>query len=102
MRCSKKVGLTIEPWYSLILLIYFVTYKVVEDNIVTPVVYGRSVEMHPLAVFIAVLCGGLLFGILGALLAIPVAAIIRIVGGEWLASRRTMSRAPEASRAGGE
>ena len=94
-------GLTIEPWYSLILLIYFVTYKVVEDNVLTPVVYGRSVKMHPLAVFIAVLCGGLLFGILGALLAIPVAAIIRIVGGEWLASR-TRSRAPEARGVGGK
>jgi len=93
-------GLTIEPWYSLILLIYFVTYKVVE-NVLTPVVYGRSVKMRPLAVFIAVLSGGLLFGILGALLAIPVAAIIRIVGVEWLASR-TRSRAPEARGAGGE
>jgi len=57
--------------------------------------------MHPLAVFIAVLSGGLLFGILGALLAIPVAAIIRIVGVEWLVSR-TRRRAPEARGADGE
>ena len=38
-------------------------------------------------VFLAVLAGGELLGILGALLAIPVAEIIRILGAEWLASR---------------
>jgi predicted PurR-regulated permease PerM len=39
-------------------------------------------------IFLAVLVGGELLGILGALLAIPVAEVIRILGAEWLASRR--------------
>ena len=49
--------------------------------------YGRSVRLHPLVIFVAVLAGGELLGILGALLAIPVAEILRILGTEWLASR---------------
>jgi predicted PurR-regulated permease PerM len=94
-------GLTVDPWASLILLIYFVVYKLVEDNILTPVVYSRSVHLHPIVIFVAVLAGGLQFGILGALLAIPVAEVIRIVGEELLASWIT-SRGQEAEGTGGE
>jgi predicted PurR-regulated permease PerM len=81
------VGLFVNPLYSLILLVYFVVYKLVEDNILTPVVYSRSVQLHPLAIFLAVLAGGLLYGILGTLLAIPIAEIVRILSVEWLATR---------------
>jgi predicted PurR-regulated permease PerM len=94
-------GLTIDPWASLILLIYFVVYQMVENYILTPVVYSRSVHQHPLVVFIAVLAGGLLFGVLGALLAIPVVEVLRIVGAEWLSSR-TASRAQETKGSDGE
>ena len=90
------VGLLIDPWKSLILLVYFVIYKVVEDNILTPLVYSRSVQLHPLVIFLAVLAGGLLYGILGALLAIPAAEVIRILGAEWLAARTHQSREPSA------
>lgn len=86
------VGLFVNPLYSLILLVYFVVYKLVEDNILTPVVYSRSVQLHPLAIFLAVLAGGLLYGILGTLLAIPIAEIVRILGVEWLATRTSSSK----------
>ncbi|MDP9372162.1 MAG: AI-2E family transporter [Chloroflexota bacterium] len=81
------VGLFVDPVKGLILLAYFLIYQQVENNVLQPLVYGRSVRLHPLAVFLAVLAGGQLLGILGALLAIPVAEIIRILGAEWLAAR---------------
>ena len=90
------VGLLIAPWKGLTLLVYFVIYKVVEDNILTPLVYSRSVQLHPLIIFLAVLAGSLLYGILGALLAIPATEVIRILGAEWLASRTQQSREPSA------
>lgn len=86
------VSLFISPFDSLILLIYFVIYKLVEDNILTPVIYSRSVQLHPLAIFGAILAGGTLYGLLGALVAIPIAEIIRIVGAEWLAARAQQRR----------
>jgi predicted PurR-regulated permease PerM len=86
------VSLFIDPFDSLVLLVYFVVYKLVEDYVLTPVVYSRSVHLHPLAIFIAILAGGVLYGVLGALLAIPIAEIIRILGGEWLATRAQQSR----------
>jgi predicted PurR-regulated permease PerM len=52
-------------------------------------VYSKAVQLNGLVILIALLVGGLLLGIPGALLAIPVAEIIRIVVTELLAYRRT-------------
>jgi predicted PurR-regulated permease PerM len=82
------VGFFVSPLTGILLVVYFVIYQQVENNVLQPLVYGRSVHLHPLVVFLAVLIGGQLLGILGALLAIPVAEIIRILIVEWLASRR--------------
>lgn len=81
------VGLAVDPVKGVIILVYFLIYQQVENNVIQPLVYGRSVHLHPLAVFLAVLAGGTLLGILGALLAIPIAEIIRLLGAEWFASR---------------
>jgi predicted PurR-regulated permease PerM len=81
------VALFINPVWALILLIYFLVYQQIENNFLQPLIYGRSVHLPPLVVFLAVLIGAQLLGILGALLAIPVAEMIRIALAEWLAAR---------------
>lgn len=80
-------GLFVDPWKSVILLAYFIIYQLVENHILTPVVYSHTIKLHPLAILIAVLMGGILYGIVGTLLAMPVAEVIRILGAEWLATR---------------
>ncbi|HEU5348441.1 MAG TPA: AI-2E family transporter [Ktedonobacterales bacterium] len=82
------VGFFVSPLTGILLTVYFVIYQQIENNVLQPLVYGRSVHLHPLVIFLAVLIGGQLLGILGALLAIPVAEIIRILIAEWVASRR--------------
>ena len=89
-------GLFVDPWKSVMLLAYFIIYQLVENHILTPVVYSRTIKLHPLAIFIAVLMGGSLYGIVGTLLAMPVAEVIRILGAEWLAAREHQSRAPSS------
>ncbi|MGZ3679545.1 MAG: AI-2E family transporter [Ktedonobacterales bacterium] len=81
------VGFFVSPLTGIILIVYFFVYQQVENNVLQPLVYGRSVHLHPLVIFLAVLAGSQLLGILGALLAIPVAEIIRIIGSEWLSWR---------------
>ena len=88
------VALLVDPWKALILAVYFVLYQQVENNLLQPLVYGRAVRLPPLVIFLAVLAGGELLGILGALLAIPIAELLRILGAEWLASRRGEDLAP--------
>lgn len=81
------VALFVSPLTAGILAAFFLVYQQIENNVLQPLVYGRSVRLHPLAIFLAVLAGGELLGILGALLAIPVAEMLRILGAEWLAGR---------------
>ncbi len=81
------VALFVEPRLALFFLIYYLIYQQIENNVLQPFIFGRNVKLHPLAIFLAVLAGAQLAGILGALLAIPVAEIIRIIGVEWLATR---------------
>jgi len=50
-----------------------------EDYFVIPLVIGRIVKLHPAVVIFALLTGGALFGLLGVLLAVPVAASARLV-----------------------
>lgn len=91
------VGFFVSPLTGVLLLVYFVVYQQVENNLLQPLVYGRSVHLHPLAIFLAVLIGAELLGILGALLAIPTAEIIRILAVEWLDSRKRVDREVNAS-----
>ena len=81
-------ALTISPVKALIILAYIIIYSQIESNVLNPVVYGRSDQLPGLVVFLAFLAGSLLFGILGALIAIPAVNIIRVVVGEWMAYRQ--------------
>jgi predicted PurR-regulated permease PerM len=56
-----------------------VMYQQIENNIIQPFVYGKTVQLHPLVVIIAILIGASLLGILGALLAIPAAATLQSI-----------------------
>ena len=87
------VGLFVAPWKAVVLLIYIVVYQQVEGSILQPMVYSHAVQLNALVIFIAVLVGGILLGIPGALLAIPVAQIIRIVVTEVVAYRRAIQEA---------
>jgi predicted PurR-regulated permease PerM len=64
-------------------IIVLVVYQQIENNLIQPLVYGRTVQVHPLAVLVAVLVGASLLGILGALVAIPAVAAIQSVLRDW-------------------
>src|SRR5215217_7925529 len=87
------VGLFVEPWKAVVLLVYIVVYQQVEGSVLQPMVYSKAVQLNGLVILIALLVGGQLLGIPGALLAIPVAEIIRIVITELLAYRRERQQA---------
>ena len=87
------VGLFVAPWKAVVLLIYILIYQQVESSVLQPLVYSRAVHLNGLVILIAVLVGGMLLGIPGALLAVPVAEIIRIVVTDLLAYRRERQEA---------
>jgi predicted PurR-regulated permease PerM len=81
---------------GIVVLIFFVVYQQIENHVLQPLVYSRTVQLSPLAILIAVLIGAKIAGILGALAAIPVAGTIQVLLLAWLAERRGVDTAAEA------
>ncbi len=71
---------SLTPLQSVILIIvvYFIVRQI-QDYFVTPVVMGRITKLHPLIILFAVLTGQHSFGILGLILAVPVAAVVKLI-----------------------
>jgi predicted PurR-regulated permease PerM len=81
------------PETTIIWIVVQIVYQQVESYVVVPVVYRHALEVNGLITIVAVLIGGTLLGILGALVAIPVAGALQILIGELWAVRRSRIQA---------
>ena len=84
----STVALLDSTTSGIIVIVFFIVYQQLENHLLQPIVYGRTVQLSPLAVLIAVLIGAELAGVVGALAAIPVAGTIQVVLRDWLRHRR--------------
>src|SRR3954469_9447667 len=75
------------PTATIIWVVFVVLYQRFENYIVQPLVYGRTLDINPIVTILSVLAGASLLGVLGALLAIPVAAAIQILLRDWWSHR---------------
>jgi predicted PurR-regulated permease PerM len=73
---------------GIVVVVFFILYQQVENHLLQPLVYGRTVQLSPLVVLIAVLIGAEIAGILGALAAIPTAGAIQVIIVDYLRARR--------------
>jgi predicted PurR-regulated permease PerM len=73
---------------GIVVVVFFVVYQQVENHVLQPIVYNRTVALSPLAILVAVLVGAEVAGILGALAAIPVAGSIQVLIVDFLRARR--------------
>lgn len=64
---------------ALLMLLMVLVVQQIESNILQPLIMGKAVSLHPLAVFLAVAVGSILFGIVGALFAVPIMATLNTV-----------------------
>jgi predicted PurR-regulated permease PerM len=71
------------PTATIVWVIFGIAYQQFENYVIQPQIHKRAVQLEPFVVLISVICGGALFGIVGALLAIPIAASIQIGAQEW-------------------
>ena len=89
------------PIDTIVWTIYAIVYQQVENNVIQPRIQARAVQLDPLIVLISVLFGSTLFGVLGALLAIPVAASIQITIREYVTLRRLAIVTPDREASSG-
>jgi predicted PurR-regulated permease PerM len=90
------VALTVGLPVAVATVVFYIAYRLFEDYLITPRIMGRTVEVVGLVTVLAVLIGGALLGIVGALLAIPIAAAIKLLLEE-IAFRR-LDEHPDAIR----
>ena len=64
---------------AIINVVFTIVYRLAEDYLINPRVLKRTVDVRPLVTVVAVLLGGALLGIVGALLAVPAAAAIQLI-----------------------
>jgi predicted PurR-regulated permease PerM len=76
---SVPIALVTQPtWVVIVLVVFFLVFSQVESNFLMPMIMGSQVHLKSITTIIALLIGGSLLGVLGALLAIPVTAALRI------------------------
>jgi predicted PurR-regulated permease PerM len=89
------------PTTTIVWAVWSIIYQQIENNLIQPRIQQRAVNVHPLVVLISVLFGSALIGVLGALVAIPVAATVQIVIREWWswrADQQLQAQPGEATR----
>jgi predicted PurR-regulated permease PerM len=73
------VALTVSLPIAVATLGFYIAYRLAEDYLIVPRIMGRTVEVPAVVTVVAVLVGGALMGIIGALVAIPAAAAVRLL-----------------------
>jgi predicted PurR-regulated permease PerM len=79
------------PVGLIVWIIYAIVYQQIENYVIQPQIQRRAVAVEPLVILVAVLFGSTLFGVPGALLAIPTAASLQIIVHEYRDYRRSLS-----------
>ena len=78
------LALTVSVETAAIVLVAYAIYQAVENYVTSPRVFSQTLQLRPLVTLMAILIGGKLLGIVGVLLALPVAAAIPTVAAIWL------------------
>jgi len=95
---ALAIALLHSPWQFWSVLIMVIVLQKLENLFIAPRVMARKLQISPLAAFIAFMIGGSLLGIVGAIMAIPMAAIVQVAFEEAFVARR--ERRLDSDRAG--
>ena len=77
------------PIDTIIWVVWAIVYQQIENAVIQPQIQRRAVDVNPFVVLVSVLFGSTLFGVIGALLAIPIAASLQIAVTEWWQFRQS-------------
>jgi predicted PurR-regulated permease PerM len=91
MALPLLVAVVTSPVDALVLLIFFVAYQQLENVFLAPKIAGRTLQLHPAIAFAAAIAGASLSGVVGAFIALPVAAIVQAVGSSYVARHEVIA-----------
>lgn len=77
------IAFTVSPLVALLVAIAYIAIQLLESNFLAPKIIGKAVGLSPVIVILSLLAGAKLMGLIGVLVAVPVAAIISVIIFEW-------------------
>lgn len=86
------IGIFISPWMLVKVLIVFVIEQTIEGRLISPLVLGQSLKIHPVTIIIVLLASGKIFGVLGVIFGVPGYAILKVIGSHLYHYWRAQSR----------
>jgi len=86
------VALTVSPLHALLVVILYLIVQQLENGLIVPKIMQKAVGLSPVVIIVAVLIGVKLLGLFGALLAVPIAAVISVFISEWPAIRSSFGK----------
>ncbi len=84
---AMAIGLTVSPGTAALIFVFYGCYHLFEYFFIVPRVYGRLLKLSKLAVPLAILAGGMLAGVVGAIAVLPIVAVYPVVERYWLAPK---------------
>ena len=84
MALPLLVAVVDDPVKALVVLVFFTIYQQIENYLLSPRITARTMELHPALAFGCAIAGASISGIVGAFLALPVAAIVQAVGSTYI------------------
>ena len=91
------VALSVSLQALIVFLIVIVVYRLIENYILQPTIIGKAAKISGFTVLASVLAFGALFGLIGAIIGVPIAAALQILAEELTASRRARIAAADAA-----
>jgi len=88
------LAFTVSPLTALLAVVVFIVANQLEGNLLSPLILSRSTNLHPLTVLLAIMAGLGLFGLVGALLAVPTVAFVKVILEDYVLSRREFATVP--------
>jgi predicted PurR-regulated permease PerM len=85
---AALVALTVSPITAIIVVVFFIVLQQIENNFLVPKIMQKALGLPPAIIILAILIGGKLLGIIGGLLAVPVAGVLYLIVQEWQTVRK--------------
>ena len=89
---AALVALSLSPLQTLFVIILYIVVQQIENTILAPNIMKKIVGLSPVVIILAVMIGAKLLGIIGALLAVPISALLSVVVQEWPTIRKAIKR----------
>jgi predicted PurR-regulated permease PerM len=79
---AALIALTISPLLALFVVVWYIAVQQTESHVLVPQIMKKSLGLNPITVILAILIGGKILGVIGIVIAVPVAVSLSIIGKE--------------------